>query len=952
MGDSLIETIPIDPDEYHKWLQALRELYTKWETLLQTFLSIKPESLNNIETDKSRVEILDEAFDARLEEFPTFKPQFLISQGEYTYTFDLDLEVFSIDSSAHYWLQHVPRNREWIKGICRDEEGLHFVHPRLAPEKSLARLTVNLPKSSANEGSQKPFPTKQVNPKSGCSTASDSIRFKIFDVFEDSQLSGLRLTLNSWTVDDLCFRELAFFILCIAAGGDYLSLIDQRRTRDPHWTDLYSVIIHGEGSPDKREFITSVGNGFHLSDQPQGTAPSTSKYWFHGALVSLVPRLKEPGRMESAIADTVRYGRDVCGRASFNALLISIADLVLIRSFPDGSVEHSPIMHLISTFGSIGQDARSRYRNHWLDTFYDEEMVRREKADKEAEVEAARKQAAIKERKARRKAKRHAARKAAKDLAKDAEESGNNGEPGSSQIENPSESENDSRIDGESEDTIKALSDTGGATAALDLEDDKEASWSDLDAADSHNDAAIGSAKNEDHAVAPERYNQAESTTCGGSVDEAASTSDNIAEKEGEEEFSADGDYKGEIEVAEGASGVAEDDTETTEETWQAGITFSSLIAFFDATALESLKPMNTGGYNLPIEIIEMILDCIFDVKTHHACLKVSRDFRRICLKRPVLLDGVKLLQPLRATDSKEKSERQMPFLAEISTGETFEIVVHKLGFHWDADLYYIVAGNEWNRRSFSPGALISVRNLNMPAPFNSEKRESRDDDDRLQQWSREERKEREDNPWDKAEGRYDIMTRCDIKTLKEYWQRVAAIMFRDLVRGFGESVLKEDTDWLNDWLLPANTKQLVIHSDEYYHKGWSRYLFLRMRRASRYWDDLWDQLISEIKDLLPQEDKSMYVEKRKVKPLFGAANPEVILVVGLEVRLFKWDAQDATLTETDPKKVYTVTDKEDRKVIEGVLISAVDRLRAAEPKEIPGFEGYDSSFDDEDDNS
>lgn len=402
MGDSLVETIPTDPDEYQKWLQALRELYTKWKNLLQTFLSIESESLNSIETDESLVGILDEAFDMRLEDFPTFTPQFCNISIEYTYTFDLDLEVFSIDSSAHYRLEHIPRNGEWIDGLCQDEEGYRFVHPRLAPGKSLASLTVNLPDASAHAGGQNTFPTKQVIPKSGCSTASELIRFKIFDVFEGSQLSSLGVTLHSWTVDDLCFRELTFFILCIAAGEDYLSLVDSRRIRDARWCDLYSVILHGEELPGKREFITSVGNGFHLTDQPQGTAPSTSKYWFHGALVSLVPRLEETGRMESAVADTVRYGRDVCGRTSFNALLISIAHLVLIRSFPDGGVEHSSRMPLISTSGSVGQDARMRYGNDWLDTFYLEEMPRREKADKAAKEEEAQRQAEIKERKAKR----------------------------------------------------------------------------------------------------------------------------------------------------------------------------------------------------------------------------------------------------------------------------------------------------------------------------------------------------------------------------------------------------------------------------------------------------------------------------------------------------------------------------------------------------------------------
>ncbi|KAI4190739.1 MAG: hypothetical protein L6R41_000601 [Letrouitia leprolyta] len=498
-------------------------------------------------------------------------------------------------------------------------------------------------------------------------------------------------------------------------------------------------------------------------------------------------------------------------------------------------------------------------------------------------------------------------------------------------------------------------------TAALTLEDDKEASWKNFDAADNYNDSATELATTEDRAVSPEQSDQAEGTMNEGAVDDLrrGSANDELDEDKGEEPICANEEEVGEArgdakedDVAEEENAASEGGTESTDVVWQAGDTFSSLITFFDATALDTLKPTHPGGFKLPTEITEMILDHIFDMKTHNACLKVSRDFRRICLKRPVLVDGVRLLQPLSEMNSKEKAERQLRFLARKATGETFEILVKTWSFRQYDDNYYIIAGNKWNRKSFPPGAEITVQNLRMPAPFDSDEEKGVDDDDFL--WSYEDRPKPEDNPWDKAKRRYDIITRRDVKVLKEYWQRVTAIMFRDLVRGFGQSVLQEDTDWLNDWLLPANTKQLVIHSDEYYHKGWHRYLFLRMKRASRYWHDLWDQLIGEIKDLLPQQDKSMYLEKRKVKPLFGAENPDVILIVGLEVRLFKWHTGDKTLMETNPGKVYSVMNEQDRKFIEAVLNSAVDKLRAAEKKLVPSFsddgDSHSDSDDDEDD--
>ena len=88
--------------------------------------------------------------------------------------------------------------------------------------------------------------------------------------------------------------------------------------------------------------------------------------------------------MKSAIADAIRYGREDSSRTSFNAILISIGGLVLLRSFPDGRVEHSDVMSLISTSGSSGRDAEHRYGRSWLDNFYGLEMARSEDAKRAA----------------------------------------------------------------------------------------------------------------------------------------------------------------------------------------------------------------------------------------------------------------------------------------------------------------------------------------------------------------------------------------------------------------------------------------------------------------------------------------------------------------------------------------------------------------------------------------
>ncbi|KAL8938607.1 MAG: hypothetical protein Q9211_003132, partial [Gyalolechia sp. 1 TL-2023] len=310
MGNSLVESIPTDPEEYKKWLQASRELFARWDDLLQVLMSIEPASLRNINTDQSLVGVLDEAFDARLEKFPT---PFLDLSIDFTYTFDLDHEVFSIDNSAHFHLQHIPRNSKWIDAVCLDDFNRRFVHPRLTTEESLASLAVDnhtLLRTDCRDW--KTLPTKEVTAKANCEDVSSHLRLMLFDVFEDSQVPDLNVTLLSWTADDLLFRELAFFILCLAAGADHCTIVDARRILKPTWTSLYGTIVHGKESEGEAEFISSVGNGFHLKDQPMSFAPSTSKYWFNGALVCLVARLGQDGIMKNALDDAIRYGREEC----------------------------------------------------------------------------------------------------------------------------------------------------------------------------------------------------------------------------------------------------------------------------------------------------------------------------------------------------------------------------------------------------------------------------------------------------------------------------------------------------------------------------------------------------------------------------------------------------------------------------------------------------------------
>lgn len=122
---------------------------------------------------------------------------------------------------------------------------------------------------------------------------------------------------------------------------------------------------------------------------------------------------------------------------------------------------------------------------------------------------------------------------------------------------------------------------------------------------------------------------------------------------------------------------------------------------------------------------------------------------------------------------------------------------------------------------------------------------------------------------------------------------------------GLAQSVIQEH--YGNVWLMPPNTKQYAIKSDWFAHAKWERFLLLRIKKASRYWDSLWLDIVQEVKELLVIVEDDAYLMRKQIRVLYGAANPAVVLVVGFEVRLFEWDAASTTLTETNPGHVYSV---------------------------------------------
>ena len=376
LGQWLVDSIPADPEQYQKWLQSQRHLFAKWDSLLNELLTIQPEDMRKLLSGEPQEPDFYAAFDERL---PTNAPPGSTSSVkdddnwiEWTYTIDLDREVFTVDDGAHFTLNKIPGT--WMEALSEDILHRRFLLPQLVPAESVATLALDPPSftTSTDHNNLQTRLVKPKNPDQSLPTylAGIRLRWMLFDIIQKSQIDNLSVSLLSWHARDLPFREFAFFILCLASGGDHLALLDERYAKMPYTEALYFGIPSEHSSGTDIELATYLGVGYHMAGLPIGFAPEETKYWFEGALVCLVPRLDCPGILEQAIADAVEYGRAQCTKSSFNAVLISIEHLVLIKSFPDGTVDHTEVLPLIHIISHRSKDPRARYGDRALRTWY------------------------------------------------------------------------------------------------------------------------------------------------------------------------------------------------------------------------------------------------------------------------------------------------------------------------------------------------------------------------------------------------------------------------------------------------------------------------------------------------------------------------------------------------------------------------------------------------------
>ena len=377
-GSQIVNDIPTDPKEYQKWLAKQRAKASEWASALENFLHVKrlvakdtkgqnfDDQLSETASEVSEGALLHWTYDVGgdVQELPL--PSYMNDTFiEWVYVIDLDREIFSVDHGAHFPLGNIPRHG-WINALDRNYNGHWLVLPDLLPDNAVTSLVVrpDLPdvklirlyeeldiKIVTPDGINGFHPTQRHETLS-CA--------RIFQIFQRTQERVLAHFLLGWKPDDFPFREIAFTIVCLASGRQNVSLVADSRLADDGAHGCANLMSSTD-QEEESEFVAHMGVGAHLNDNAAGSAPQSSMYWFEGVLVHLVARLDQPDAIPQSVTRVAQRAREDCPWQPVDAVLISIAHIILVRVFPDSKVQHTKPLPLFIFRDQPSQDPRERF---------------------------------------------------------------------------------------------------------------------------------------------------------------------------------------------------------------------------------------------------------------------------------------------------------------------------------------------------------------------------------------------------------------------------------------------------------------------------------------------------------------------------------------------------------------------------------------------------------------
>lgn len=251
---------------------------------------------------------------------------------EWTYTIDLDREIFSVNSCIHFSMREIPHDR-WILGFNHGQlyGGFSFdVCPEATDKYPAIEYTVEANFRDKQIMLFNQYDCSIVRARNTIDYRSKSVHRKIIAVNLFEQLwmcFKFNRYLPGWNHDDFTFRELAFAILSFAAGQfrfDMLSCLDG---------DLSTGFFIDPGDDErlsKPRLLPGFATRYHNPGADAGSAPQASIYWFENILVSLEPDAGMQNNPEAAIVKVVEFGFKE-GKTKFYAVVFSLVNIIMLE---------------------------------------------------------------------------------------------------------------------------------------------------------------------------------------------------------------------------------------------------------------------------------------------------------------------------------------------------------------------------------------------------------------------------------------------------------------------------------------------------------------------------------------------------------------------------------------------------------------------------------------------
>ena len=214
------------------------------------------------------------------------------------------------------------------------------------------------------------------------------LRGLIFHFWVKATEDTLAASLLQFNPEDYPFREIAYAILCLAAGGRNANIV----STDNVWSNgVFGFMHNGSGPTPTSEFISTLASGAHMQGSTPGSSPDTTIYWLDNVLVVLTAQLYLPGAADEGIERIVHYCKEGHSTEYVNAVVISIEHVILVHVSPGGKVQRTNIMPLFEIENHLSMAVEHRYANDYLgklaakdEMFMNKETKKQRKAQAES----------------------------------------------------------------------------------------------------------------------------------------------------------------------------------------------------------------------------------------------------------------------------------------------------------------------------------------------------------------------------------------------------------------------------------------------------------------------------------------------------------------------------------------------------------------------------------------